>query len=112
MTSWDISKYDSGKNWNINKISFFDFDGTEKLTFYVNYPITDVYGHGYYVYSDSMEPISLSIYDHDARIRNRGWISQNTINGIQWDTDATDEEKYEAIKNAYIYFLQNNIYKD
>lgn len=110
MSGWDLPQYDSGQNWNIHKISFFDFDGTNKLTFYVNYPITDVYGHGYYVYTDRMTTMSIGVYDHDERTRNSGWITRNTVDGIDWDSSATDEEKYETIKEAYIHFLQTNIY--
>lgn len=39
-------------------------------------------------------------------------VMQTVLNGTDWDYTSTDEEKYETIKEAYIYFLQNNIYKD
>lgn len=109
MSGWDVSQYDSGKNWSINKISFFDFDGTDKLTFYVNYPITDIYGQGYYVYEDSMKAMSFDVYDHEGKTRNSGCVVQNTTNGTDWDSTATDEEKYETIKKAYTKFLQSNV---
>lgn len=109
MSGWDVSQYDSGKNWSINKISFFDFDGTDKLTFYVNYPITDIYGQGHYVYEDSMKAMSFDVYDHEGKTRNSGCVVQNTTNGTDWDSTATDEEKYETIKKAYTKFLQSNV---
>lgn len=39
-------------------------------------------------------------------------VMQTVLNGTDWDYTSTDEEKYETIKEAYIYFLQNNIYKE
>lgn len=112
MSTWDTTHYDSGENHYINKISFQDFDGTNKISFYKNYPIGGYCGSGYYINDDGLEFIDPDIYDNDTTTRHRGCLMQTVLNGIDWDYTSTDEEKYETIKEAYIYFLQNNIYKD
>lgn len=109
MNRWDTTHYDSGEDHYINKISFQDFDGTNKIVFYKNYPVGGYCGSGYYVKEDSLEFIDPDIYDHETTIRNRGCLAQTVINGTDWDHFATDEEKYEIIKDAYISFIESNI---
>lgn len=110
MDQWDSTHYDSGENHHIDKISFQDFDGTHKICFYINYPIAGGCGAGYLIEDGTLTGISPDIYDNDSTTRHQGCMMQTVINGTDWDYTATDEEKYEIIKNAYIYFLQNNIY--
>lgn len=112
MSRWDTTHYDSGKDHYINKISFQDFDGTNKISFYKNYPVGGYCGSGYYINDDGLEFIDPDIYDNDTTVRHRGCLMQTVLNGTDWNYTATDEEKYEIIKSAYIKFLETNIYKD
>lgn len=112
MSDWETSHYDSGEYHYIDKISFQDFDGTYKISFYKNYPVGGYCGSGYYIVDDGLEFIDPDIYDNDAIVRNRGCLLQTVLNGTDWDHTAADEEKYEIIKSAYIKFLETNIYND
>jgi hypothetical protein len=111
LDDWDLTIYDSGERVPVQKIAFFDFDGTNKMSFFVTYSIMSKH-RGFFVTESSFEEIEYSIYDHDISTRFDGWTAQLMAEGTKWDYTATDDEKYETIKNAYIYFLQNNIYAD
>ncbi len=111
LDAWDVSTYNSGQDWNIDKIAFFDFDGSNNICFYTLYPVTDVYGRGFFVSSQGMEQMDFSIYDHDERIRHQGWLARTRVEGIDWNSSASNEQKYETLKQAFLFFKENNIYK-
>lgn len=111
MSQWDCSVYDSGEHWRINKIAFYDYDGTNRICFYVNFPITDAYGWGYFVDKDKMTSMNFSVYQTDDKTRNRGWLTRTAISGTEWNSKATKDEKYQKLKDAFLYFKKNNIYK-
>lgn len=114
MSKWDITMRDGSEDYHIDKISIQDFDGTNKIVFYKNYPIIEngCYGYGYYIKENGLEKINPDIYDNDTAICHEGCLMQTVTNGTVWDYTATDEEKYETIKNAYIKFLETNIKND
>ncbi|MGN1111633.1 MAG: hypothetical protein ACI4RP_00370 [Acutalibacteraceae bacterium] len=109
MDYWDTEQQDGSETFRINKIAFYDFDGTNKIVFYKNYPITDYYGSGYYVSSDGLEPINPGIYDHDEKIIHTGCLARTSYNGVGWKSDASDEEKYKLLQEAYIKYLNEII---
>lgn len=108
MSQWDTTHYDSGKDHYINKIAFFDFDGNNTLSFYKNYPVGGYCGSGYYVYSDRLEKINPDVYDYDTKTIHTGCLMQTVLKGTEWDYTATDKEKYEIIKSAYIDYLDGH----
>lgn len=113
MDAWDTEVSDSGQKWNIDKVAFYDFDGTGQICFYVLYPITDVYGWGYYVYKDgTIEAIDPDISDHDTKTINSGWQARTRVNGTDWDSTASKKKKRKTLEKAYKYFLNHNIYDD
>ena len=63
MDGWDVSVTDSAQSFTIDKVAFFDFDGTNNICFYTLYPVTDVYGRGFFVNSDGMTQMKFSVYD-------------------------------------------------
>ena len=105
MSMWDIEQYDSGEFHYINKISFFDFDGTGNLCFYINYPITAYYGRGYFVSTSGINAMNFSAYETDSKSRSSGWLMQTSMNGTDWDHSTTSDNKYETIVKAYISYL-------
>ena len=111
VDSWDIPTNNSGQDWTIDKIAFFDFDGSNNICFYTLYPVTDVYGRGFFVDSEGMSQMKFSVYDTDEKTRSMGWVAQTRANGTNWNSDVSYEEKYETLKNAYLYFKEHNIYK-
>ena len=111
MDSWDVSVTDSAQNFTIDKVAFFDFDGTNNICFYTLYPVTDVYGRGFFVDSEGMTQMKFSVYDTDEKTRSMGWVAQTRANGTNWNSNASSEEKYQMLKEAYLYFKEHNIYK-
>lgn len=109
MSSWNTTHYDSGKDHYINKIGFYDFDGTDNLAFFINYPVGGCCGSGYYVNSDGLELITYDVYDQDTHTRHSSCLAKTAYMGTDWSIDLTDEQKYEAIKSAYITFLNSNL---
>lgn len=107
LTKWEHKIYDSGEKHTINKIAFYDFDGTGKLCFYKNYPVAAGSGVGYFIYEDKMVGMDFSVYDYDENTRHRGWLARTTIDGIDWNVKATDEEKYQKLEEAYLKYLNN-----
>ncbi len=108
MSEWEAkSYYDSGEYHTINKIAFYDFDGTGRLCFYKNYPIAAYYAVGYFIYDDRMESMDFSVYDHDENTRHRGFSMMTSVDGIDWDVKATDEEKYRRLEEAYLKYLND-----
>ena len=113
MKAWDVEVSDSGSTWNIDKVAFYDFDGSGKMCFYVLYPITDLYGWGYYINEDgTMEDIDPDVYETDIKTINSGWRARTRAEGIDWDSSATKKQKKNILRKAYKYFLKHNIYDD
>lgn len=111
MKAWDVEVSDSGSTWNIDKVAFYDFDGNGKMCFYVLYPITDLYGWGYYINEDgTMEDIDPDVYETDIKTLNSGWRARTRADGIDWDSSATKKQKKNILRKAYKYFLKHNIY--
>ena len=110
MDGWDVSVTDSAQSFTIDKVAFFDFDGTNNICFYTLYPVTDVYGRGFFVNSDGMTQMKFSVYDTDEKTRSMGWVAQTRANGTNWNSNASSEEKYQMLKDAYLYFKEHNIY--
>lgn len=111
MKAWDVEVSDSGSTWNIDKVAFYDFDGNGKMCFYVLYPITDLYGWGYYINEDgTMEDIDPDVYETDIKTINSGWRARTRAEGIDWDSSATKKQKKNILRKAYKYFLKHNIY--
>lgn len=108
MDKWDNTYLDSGENHYINKIAFYDFAYTGKISFYKNYPVAGYCGTGYYVNSDSIEVIDFSIYEIDNQRWCDGYYASTSAYGTDWDCSASDEEKYETIKKAYLTFLNDD----
>ena len=111
IDSWDVSINNSNQDWTIDKVAFFDFDGNDNICFYTLYPVTDVYGRGFFVDGESMSQMKFSVYDTDEKSRSMGWIAQTRANGTDWNSNASSEEKYQTLKDAYLYFKEHNIYK-
>ncbi len=111
LEQWDYSIKNSGQTWTINKIAFYDFDGTNNICFYTLYPVTDIYGWGYFVDKSSMYSMDFGVYETDKITISRGWVARTSANGISWDSTAGKEDKYEKLKEAFIYYKENNIYK-
>lgn len=63
MSDWDTTHTDGGVEHHINKIAFYDFDGTDRIVFYKNYPIAGYCGSGYDVLDDGLKKLSFDIYD-------------------------------------------------
>lgn len=106
MDRWDVPQKDGSESYTIDKIAFYDFDGTNKICFYILYPITDIYGWGYFISKDgTMSAISGGDTE---RIINSGWIARTRGSGWNWDSTATAEQKYERLKSAYWRFLESN----
>lgn len=113
MKAWDVEVSDSGSTWNIDKVAFYDFDGSGKMCFYVLYPITDLYGWGYYINEDgTMEDIDPDVYETDIKTINSGWRARTRAEGTDWDSSATKKQKKNILRKAYKYFLKHNIYDD
>ncbi|MEE3428517.1 MAG: hypothetical protein VZQ55_06085 [Ruminococcus sp.] len=113
MKAWDVKVSDSGSTWNIDKVAFYDFDGSGKMCFYVLYPITDLYGWGYYINEDgTMEDIDPDVYETDIKTINSGWRARTRAEGTDWDSSATKKQKKNILRKAYKYFLKHNIYDD
>lgn len=110
MDGWDVSVNDSAQSFTIDKVAFFDFDGTNNICFYTLYPVTDVYGRGFFVDSEGMRQMKFSVYDTDEKTRSMGWVAQTRANGTNWNSNASSEEKYQMLKDAYLYFKEHNIY--
>ncbi len=111
MKAWDVEVSDSGSTWNIDKVAFYDFDGNGKMCFYVLYPITDLYGWGYYINEDgTMEDIDPDVYETNIKTINSGWRARTRAEGIDWDSSATKKQKKNILRKAYKYFLKHNIY--
>lgn len=107
MSSWDVVAKDGSETYTIDKISFFDFTGNGKVTFFVNYPVAGFYGRGFYIFTDKVEQIQpSSVYDTDTSARLNGCYANNSQTGTNWNTDATDTQKYETIKKAYLAYLE------
>ena len=107
MSKWDITQADGSEHYSVGKIAFQDLDGTNKLCFYVLYPITDIYGWGYYVKDDGIERIKISINDADLSAQNNGCLIQTNLDGTSWNSSASNEKKYETIEKAYKAYLQS-----
>lgn len=106
MSSWDGIRQLGGQEYTIDKISFFDFNGSGKLTFFVNFPYGAYYGIGYYVTTNGIAGIEDDVYDIDTNQRFDSCVANNSYQGTAWDYEATDEEKYETIKTAYLTYLE------
>ncbi len=110
-SEWDTpSQTGTTTDEYINKIMFFDFDGTGKLSFFVSYDVNYVLGAGYYVLDDgTMERIEQAdVYDTDTHTRIMGCIGKTIVSGTDWNQSYTDEEKYDAIKKAYVKYLERS----
>ena len=101
---WDVSVFNSGQNWTVDKIAFYDFDGTNNLCFYKLYPVTDIYGTGYFVDKDGMHDMQFSVYDTNEKSRSMGWAARTRATGLDWNSNATKEEKYKVLKDAFLYY--------
>ena len=110
LDSWDVTFTNSAQTYTIDKVAFFDFDGTNNICFYTLYPITDVYGRGFFVNTEEMSQMKFGVYDTDEKTRSWGWIAQTRANGTVWNSNASSEEKYQKLKDAYLYFKEHNIY--
>lgn len=109
LETWDDTTVNSGQNWTVDKIAFYDFDGTNNICFYALYPVTDIYGNGYFVDANGMYPMNFSVYQTDEKSRSSGWFSQTRVNGTDWNHEASDEEKYEILKEAYLKFKESEL---
>lgn len=107
MEDWDDIIQNSGQSWTVDKIAFYDFDGTNNLCFYALYPVTDIYGSGYFVDAEGMYTMDFSVYETEEKTRSSGWFSQTRVNGTDWNHDATDEQKYEILKQAYLKYKES-----
>ena len=38
IENWDITREDSGKTFSIDRISFYNFENSGQIAFYINYP--------------------------------------------------------------------------
>lgn len=107
MSSWDIVARDGSETYTIDKISFFDFTGNGKVTFFVNYPIAAFYGRGFYIFKDEVDQIQpSSVYDTDTSTRLNSCYANNSQTGTNWNSSASDTQKYETIKKAYLTYLE------
>ena len=111
IDDWDVKIRNSNQDWTIDKVAFYDYDGTNKICFYTLYPVTDVYGRGFYVSSDGMKQIKFGVYETDEQTRSWGWVARTRGSGYDWNSNASKEQKYEMLKEAYLYFKEHNIYK-
>lgn len=107
MDQWDTTHYDSGEDHNINKIAFYDFAYEGKISFYKNYPVAGYCGSGYYVHDNTMEFIEFSVYDVDSERWHDGNLMNTSVSGTDWNSSATDEQKYETLKTAYLAYLED-----
>ena len=111
IDSWDVKINNSNQDWTIDKVAFYDFDGTNNICFYTLYPVTDIYGRGFYVSSEGMEQMKFTVYQTDEKSRDWGWVAKTRAKGYDWNSNASKEQKYEMLKAAYHYFKEHNIYK-
>lgn len=110
-SKWDTpSQTGTTSDKYINKIKFFDFDGTGKISFFVSYDVNYILGAGYYILEDgTIERIEQEdVYDTDTHTRIMGCIGQTMSSGADWNQSFTDEEKFNVIKNAYIDYLKRS----
>ena len=111
IDNWDKKVKDSSETFSIDKIAFYDIDGTNRMCFYVHYPITDIYGKGFFIDTNgNMNVMKFDLSSNDNTI-NQGWIVRTRATGMNWDSDAYPAAKLQTLKEAYIYFKENNIYK-
>lgn len=111
IDNWDTKIRDGADYYSVDKIAFYDFDGTNRMCFFILYPVTDIYGNGFFIDQDG----NMDVMKFDAGSNDKtifwGWLSRTRALGINWNSKATKEEKLETLKTAYKNFKETNIYK-
>lgn len=102
---WNVYTHDC----YIDKIMFCDFDNTGKISFFIYVRSQGAYDViGFYVY-DGFEQMEFSVYDVDENRRFEGWETRIAYDlGCEYDQDASDDAKYESLKNAYKNYKEEN----
>ena len=109
VEGWNRGKEDSGRTFYIDRISFYYFYELDKVAFYYNYPIAGYSGTGFYVEEDGLEWVGAKNDEFkDISTRHTSCLVNNSSTGTLWDHDATEEEKYQIIVNAYLRYLNGN----
>ena len=68
-------------------------------------------GNGFFIDQDgNMDVMKFDASSNDNTI-HWGWLSRTRAMGINWNSEATKEEKLDTLKTAYKHFKETNIYK-
>lgn len=113
MKKWDVTVHDGSEDLSINKINFYKVDlsdmGVSDVAFFVNYPIGGYYGSCILIDSTNQKLKRLDIDELSVNEKTYidGYFAQNSISGTDWNSNATDEEKHQAIEDAYKKYLES-----
>ena len=113
IKKWDVTVRDGSEDISINKISFNKVElsdmGVSGVGFFVNYPIGWYYVSCIIIDSSNkkIERLDINKLSTNEKTYIDGYFMQTSINGIDWDSNATDEQKYSTLEEAYKKYLES-----
>ncbi len=124
---WDRGLESGSKTYFVDKISFFEFATLDRITFYLSYQFSQTTYNssvsstknvsvGFFISDGSLKKITEDTFDNDNyytveeqdnQTRHQGYKMTTASSGTDWRHDASKEEKYQIIVEAYLKCLNS-----